>query len=379
MFPIFGIFLHAVGGLAAGSFYMPYKAVKKWAWEVYWIFGGFFSWIIIPWVVAFISIDGAGDILANIDLYWDSALYAYGFGVMWGVGGLTYGLAMRYMGMSLGNSMALGYCALFGTIIPPVYYGQIGDIVSEAAGLVTLGGILVGVIGIIVVGWSGMLKDREMDEETKKKSIEEFNFKKGLWVTLLAGIMSAGFAFGIEAGQPIAWMADRLAEGDSMDTIRQAHATAEISSYEFKHLFSNNIVYIFVMFGGFTTNFIWSMHLIRKNKTGKDYTDRSKPLARNYLFSALAGTIWYFQFMFYGMGTTRMGTYDFASWTIHMTFIILFSNIWGLVLKEWSGVSRKTKRAIFGGLIIIILSTAIIGYGNYMGDESGETIEQGGH
>jgi L-rhamnose-H+ transport protein len=209
-----------------------------------------------------------------------------------------------------------------------------------------LGGVLVCIAGIAVCGWAGVRKDNSQSDEVKKKSIEEFNFKKGIWVAFFAGIMSACFAFGIAAGKPIA----DLAVANDTPT-----------------LFQNSPVFIVILLGGFTTNFIWCVILNFKNKSGKDYIARgTSPLLRNYFFSALAGITWYFQFMFYGMGTTQMGKYDFASWSIHMAFIITFSNMWGLILKEWKGSDTRTIRIIIEGLIILVLSTFIIGAGSYI-------------
>ena len=242
--------------------------------------------------------------------------------------------------------MALGLTAAFGTLIPPIYLGQFSLIVSRTSGFVTLGGILICLIGIAVMGRAGILKDRELSEEQKMKQIKEFNLKKGIWVAVLAGVMSACFAFGIAAGKPVAELA--IDKGTPK-------------------LFSNNPVFIFILLGGFTTNFIWCMYLSIKNRTIGDYLKKQDtPIINNYFFSALAGLTWYFQFMFYGMGTTKMGAYDFASWSIHMAFIIAFSNMWGLILKEWKGSSRATIRTIFLGLFILVISTIVIGIGNYI-------------
>jgi len=201
-------------------------------------------------------------------------------------------------------------------------------------------------IGIAVCGWAGISKEKELTEEKKKETIKEFSFIKGMWVAIFAGVMSACFAFGIAAGKPIAQLA--VEKG-------------------VPSLWQNSPVFIFILWGGFTTNFIWCAFLNFKNKTGKDYLNSSGgSIAVNYLFSALAGITWYFQFMFYGMGTTKMGKYDFSSWTIHMAFIIVFSNIWGLIFREWKGSSNRTIRIIVFGIVVLVFSTLVIGFGNYL-------------
>jgi len=341
---LLGIFYHAVGGFAAGSFYIPYNKVKDMAWEVYWLIGGMFSWIVMPWLLTLITVPDVTALFNSLTL--EQMLWPYFFGAMWGIGGLTFGLTMRYLGMSLGMAMALGLTAAFGTLIPPIYAGQMGMLTSTLSGLVTLGGVLVSFIGIFLTGKAGMMKDKELPEEKKQEHIKEFNFKKGIWVAFFAGIMSASFAYGIAAGKPIAAKAIELGT---------------------PKLFSNSPSFIFIMAGGFTVNAIWCFILSFKNKTFRDYIkSKDTPILKNYFFSALAGITWYFQFMFYGMGTTKMGEYDFASWSIHMAFIIVFSTMWGLILKEWKGSSKKTMRIVFLGLGILILSTFIIGAGNYI-------------
>ena len=344
MNPFFGIVLHAIGGLAAASFYIPFKKVKNWAWESYWLVSGVFAWIIMPWVVALLTVPDLISILSAAPK--SSVFWSYLFGVLWGFGGLTFGLSMRYLGMSLGYALALGFCAAFGTIIPPLYFGTFDSLLVNASGLTMLGGVAVCLIGIAVCGWAGMSKEKELPDEKKKETIKEFNFAKGLWVAIFAGVMSACFAFGIAAGKPIAQLA-----------VEQGVPS----------LWQNSPVFIFVMLGGFTTNFIWCVFLNIKNKTLKDYVeDGDASIIVNYIFSALAGIIWYFQFMFYGMGTTKMGEYDFSSWTIHMAFIIVFSNIWGLIFREWKGSSNRTIRIIIFGIVVLIFSTLVIGLGNYL-------------
>jgi L-rhamnose-H+ transport protein len=339
-----GVLLHALGGFAAGSFYIPFKKVRNWAWESYWLVGGVFSWIVTPWVIAAATVPGLMSVLSRAPA--NGIIWSYVFGLLWGIGGLTFGLSVRYLGMSLGYAIALGFCAVFGTIIPPIYKGIFGDLVTSASGLTTLAGVLICIVGIAVCGWAGISKEKELSAEKKKEVIAEFNFVKGLWIAMFAGVMSACMAFGIAAGEPIAAFAEE-------------RGTAA--------LWRNSPIYIFLLAGGFTTNFVWCVFLNVKNRTMKDYVGSGEvSLAGNYIFSALAGITWYLQFMFYGMGTTKMGKYDFSSWTIHMAFIIVFSNIWGLIFHEWKGSSRSTHRLVLFGILVLILSTLVVGLGNYL-------------
>jgi len=369
--PILGVLYHSIGGFASGSFYIPYRKVKNWAWEVYWLAGGVFSWIIAPAFFAWAVARAAGvDLLPilqeGLREHRTAMIWAYIFGAMWGVGGLTFGLTMRYLGMSLGMAVALGFCAFFGTLVPPllgmvVGFGWFGgleqylppiydqnflDLLKSPSGLVTLAGLGVCLAGIALCGKAGMSKERELPEEDKKATIAEFSYVKGMWVAVFSGIMSACMAFAIKSGDP-------------MGAIAQAKGVSDV--------FKNTPVLIVVLLGGFTTNFIWCMILCAMNGSFSHFfSGRGASITSNYFFSALAGTTWYLQFFFYSMGTTKMGKYDFASWTLHMATIIIFSNMWGLILQEWKGTSRRTHNLIRLGIIVLIASTVIVGGGTYM-------------
>ncbi len=201
--PFLGVVFHWLGGLASGSFYVPYRFVRKWSWEVYWLVGGFFSWIIAPWVLASIK---TNDLLVVLSSAPGSSLgWAYFWGAMWGLGGLTFGLTMRYLGMSLGMGVALGYCAVFGTLMPPIFHGEfMPKILGTVSGQVILVGVVICVLGIAVAGMAGMSKERELSEEQKRATIKEFNFARGILVATFSGVMSASFAYGLDAATPIA-------------------------------------------------------------------------------------------------------------------------------------------------------------------------------
>jgi hypothetical protein len=548
MNPLLGVLFHWLGGLASGSFYVPYKGVKRWSWETYWLVGGFFSWLIAPWFFALLKTTDVLTVLMETPGHvW---FYTYLFGLLWGFGGLTFGLTMRYLGMSLGMAVALGYCTVFGTLIPPLFKGEFGEkLIDPINGRWVLAGLGVCMLGIIITALAGHTKEGEMSEEDKLETVKEFNFKKGILVATFSGIMSACFAFGLSSGdfirettlkvdmvnsaakagkqvqrssqpsdaeikeliealKPLAlfdqekdanlaglikmieqpyvterkiaglkeaqaqaqesfrarlmlWTAElkkaplekleadlpkerlkaameapllkaaipalgkRIADYatrlaavaadakkftivQEMTTLAEketalavTEAGADLIAIHDKHsLWTGLPVLIVVLLGGFTTNFIWCVLLNRRNKTGYQYftstpgekSPHSKaaaaggegapstnggavdgrhdqtpvPLLANYLFSALAGLTWYFQFFFYSMGETQMGQYKFSSWTLHMASIIIFSSIWGLALHEWKGASFKAKGLLFLGLVILVSSTLVVGFGNML-------------
>lgn len=339
-----GLLLVMTGGLASGSFYIPFSKVKKWAWEVYWLVGGIFSWLIAPWVIAWLTIPS----LTNVFIHASSTqiLIPVAFGFLWGIGGLTFGLALRHLGIALGMAIALGLTAAFGTLIPPAFYGEFPMMLSVASGQAILLGVLLCLAGIGVTGWAGMRKDKEIENERKKEYVKEFNLKKGLIVAFISGLMNACFAFGIVAGKPIA----ELAISMGANSVHQ-----------------NNPVFILILIGGLIINGVYCVWMIFRNKSGSGLFKVKRGLIiKNLFFSGLAGTIWFLQFFFYGMGESMMGKYGFASWSILMSSTIIFSNLWGLYFKEWEGVSRKTLFIVISGLLVLIVSTGIIGWGTYL-------------
>ncbi|HLO46471.1 MAG TPA: L-rhamnose/proton symporter RhaT [Leadbetterella sp.] len=347
---ILGIIFHSIGGFSSGSFYMPFKKVKGWAWESYWIVGGLFSWLIVPPIAAYLTIPNFGEIISGTA---SSVLnFTFLMGLLWGIGGLTYGLGVRYLGMSLGNSVVLGFCSAFGALVPAIYYDfnategktTFTDMLHSSGGQIVLTGVLVCIVGIAVLGRAGLLKEKSLTEEQKVASVKEFSLVKGLIIAIISGILSSFFNFGIESGKPMADAA--VASGNNP-------------------LFQNNVTYIIVMWGGLTTNFLWCMYLNFKNKTFGDYTNAKTPIATNILFSGIAGTMWFLQFFFYGMGESKLGN-GASSWILHMATIILTANLWGLWLKEWKGVSAKAFRTFVIGIAIMMLSIFLVGIGNSM-------------
>ena len=271
-------------------------------------------------------------------------------GVLWGIGCLTYGLGVRYLGMSLGNSIVLGFCSTIGALVPAIYYDfsptegktSFTEMLHSTGGQVVLFGIIMCLAGIAILGKAGWKKERELAPEVIKSTTKEFNLTKGIIIGIISGVLSAFFNFGIEAGKPMAEAAVKTGSDP---------------------LFQNNVSFVVLLWGGLTTNFIWCVFLNFKNKSIGDYTNTKTPIAANILFSGLAGTMWFLQFFFYGMGESKLGN-GASSWILHMATIILTANFWGLYLKEWKAVSKSTFRTFLFGLLLIIISIVIVGIGN---------------
>lgn len=354
---VLGVLFHFIGGFASGSFYIPYKKIEGWAWESYWLMGGIFSWLIVPPLTAWLTIPNFPHIIAHTSIGVIGLTYA--MGLLWGIGGLTYGLAVRYIGVSLGSTIILGLCSVFGALIPSVYYNlfpQDGkdtftSMLYNTSGQMVLSGVLLCVAGIIICGRAGLLKERALknNDVMSQQTIKDYRFGLGIVASVVSGVLSACFNFGIESGKSMA------------DTANQLWQDAHPGQGNF--LFQNNVTYVVILWGGLTTNFIWCAILNFNNKTFRNYIDKTTPLLKNYLYAALAGTTWFLQFFFYGMGESKLGN-GASSWILHMAFIILVANIWGVVLKEWRGASKKALLTLLAGIAAIILSVVLVGYGN---------------
>ncbi|MEG3152607.1 L-rhamnose/proton symporter RhaT [Sphingomonas sp. ZT3P38] len=346
MNPLLGVLFHWLGGLSSASFYVPYRSVKRWSWEIYWLTGGIFSWLLAPWFFASIQ---TNDLIGTLQAAPTPVIvWPIVFGMLWGFGGLTYGLTMRYLGLSLGMAVVLGLCTVFGTLIPPLFQGDFAaKLLDTPSGNIILLGLAITMAGIIVVAMAGARKDAALSAEQKAAAVAEFDFRKGIAVAVFSGIMSSCFAFGLAAGEPI-------------KAISAAAGTGP--------LWTGLPILCLVMFGGLVTNAIWCAWLIMKNRSAGQWVGGGEgvgaPLLANFLLCAVAGTAWYFQFFFYTMGESQMGRFGFSSWTLHMASIIIFGTIWGFLFREWKDAAPRLRAMVWGGVALLVLATVVIGYGN---------------
>lgn len=356
--PLLGVLFHWLGGLASASFYVPYRGIRRWNWEILWITGGFFSWAVAPWLFAWLRTEDLAGVLARVPAA--TVGWCVFFGMLWGFGGLTYGLTMRYLGLSLGMAVVLGLCTVFGTLIPPIFQGEFAaKLLGSTSGRFILLGLLVTLAGIVVVALAGAAKDRALSPEAKTAAVAEFDFRKGLAVAVFSGIMSSCFAFGLAAGEPVKALSAAAGTGA---------------------LWTGLPTLCLVMAGGLVTNGIWCAILIVRNGSAPQWLggaarrpdadavrgEGAPPLAANLLLAALGGTAWYFQFFFYTMGESQMGRFGFSSWTLHMASIIIFGTLWGFAFREWKDAAPRVRAMVWGGVALLVLATVVIGYGNML-------------
>ncbi|MBE6185884.1 MAG: L-rhamnose/proton symporter RhaT [Rikenellaceae bacterium] len=327
---VIGLLIIAIGAFCQSSSYVPINKIKQWSWESYWLVQGVFAWLVFPILGAMLAVPEGSSLFELYLSHPKESLLTALFGVLWGVGGLTFGLSMRYLGVALGQSIALGTCAGLGTILTPLLLGRPGDLTVSV-----VIGVVVTLLGIAVIGVAGHMKSQSLSEEEKRAAVKDFNFTKGIAVALLAGFMSACFNIGLGFGEVLNF-------GD---------ATADI----YKTLPATFMVTL----GGFMTNAIYCLYQNAHNKTFADY-GKSSLWANNLLFCALAGVLWYSQFFGLSLGKgflTDSPSLLTFSWCILMALNVVFSNVWGIILKEWKGCSRKTIVVLLAGITILIISS----------------------
>jgi L-rhamnose-H+ transport protein len=346
--PALGVLIFALGGLAGAVFYLPFKKVKNWAWESYWLVYALVGLLIVPWVLALITSPNVFLVLKATSC--KTLTYCFLCGAAWGIGGLTWGLMIRYLGVGLGLALGCGICSAAGTLIPKMLKGEFGQLFEAGAGMMSFIGVLVSLAGIVMVGMAGMSKERELPDEVKKKSVAEYSFKKGILAALFSGLMSSAMSFGLQGGGQI----EKLAQN-----------TAPVTSATWRGI----PVLVVVLMGGFMVNFVWCLFLNLKNKTTGDYLKKGAPLAGNLFFAGIAGVIWCSQFICFKTGEPAMGDTAYVGWALLMASAILFSTLLGIYIGEWKGTSSRTRVLLGFGLVLLLLSSVLAGYSGKLGLE----------
>jgi L-rhamnose-H+ transport protein len=341
MTTILGLLLIFIGAFSSGSFAVPFGGVKGWKWENYWLSTGLFSFIVLPIIACLLLVNNFGQLISTIPSsdFW--AIFI--MGAVYGIGSLTFGLSMRYLGLSLGYALSLGLMAAIGTLVPPALDGRFGMLLETHNGNMVLLGILISLVGIAGIAIAGYQKD-QFNSKKAKDANSEFDFKKGVIAAVLTGVLASAMSLGIEKGNGV----NKLAIESGTNP-----------------LFSGNPTMLIMLLGTFVTTLVWCTYLMIKNKTWVEFKNYSAAISlKNIAMTALAGSLWYLQFIFFGAGKSMLGQYTFAAWGILMAFTIVIAMLWGLFKGEWKGIPSKTRMIMFVSLGIIIVGTFIIGLYN---------------
>lgn len=334
---IAGTLLCALGGIAGATFALPFRGIRSWRYESYWFVYAVAGLVVFPLALASVTCPPFLDLIRAADR--SVVLRCIGFGALWGLGGLTWGLMIRYLGIGLGLAIGCGLCSATGTLIPPIVSGRVADLFRDSAAITTFVSVLVSLVGIVLVGLAGRLKEGELDEDAKRKAVAEFDFKKGLLVALFSGIASAGMNFGLQGGVSL-------------------EASAQAAGVDAKWI--GMPVLVVVLWGGFLVNGAWCLWQNFKNCSLSDYSPRKfSRFAPNLLLAGLAGIIWALQFACQKVGEPAMGDLRYISFAVVMGSCVLFSSVLGVFLGEWKGTGMRTRVLLSSGLCVLALSIAL--------------------
>ena len=344
--PLLGVLLHGIGAFFAATCYTPQKRVKRWSWQTYWLTQAAFCWFLLPLLGALVTIP---DLLAVLREAPRSAMRdSFLLGAAYGIGGTAFGISIRYIGFSLTYAIAVGLSSVLGTLIPPLVKGTLGATLHKTGADWIVAGIVVGTVGIALAGAAGRMKERDLSDQS---AAGEFSLPKGLLLSLLAGVLSAVYGFALEAGEPIA-------------DVATAHGAG---------IWRGNVVYIFSNTGAFLTTTAYCLWLHARHKTLGELVELPAGLERaslplNWALAVVTGLFWYGQFFFYNLGHVRMGAFKFTSWAIHMIMLVLFSNVVGVVLKEWTTCKPRTRWLLRLALTVLVGAVLLLTYGNRLGE-----------
>lgn len=336
-----GIMLHATGASCAALCYTPQKNTVQWSWQTFWLAQAAVCWLLLPVLGTLLTIPSAGSVLAEIPT--DLMVRTWLLGAVYGIGGTAFGIAIRYVGFSLTYAISVGLSCVLGTLLPPLFSGQLSVVLQQHGAKYIITGMLLGIAGIALCGVAGRSKEKYLQQQ---KGSSQFSLAKGLPLCLLAGVLSAVYGFAIAQAQPMADIAARYGAGDMQ----------------------SNIIYLFANTGAFTSTALYCVYLHSRNRTWGQYRSVPDRLGMYYLMALITGMLWYSQFFFYGLGHVRMGTYKFSSWAIHMIMLVLFSSLAGIVMKEWAGANARMRQILSAAIAVLIIAVLIISYGNYLGE-----------
>ena len=342
--PALGITIFALGGLAGAVFYLPFNKVKRWAWESYWLVYAVVGLIVVPWVLALCTSPNVVSVIKAAPA--KELAYCFLCGALWGVGGLTWGLMIRYLGVGLGLALGCGLASTAGTLVPPILAGHPEKLYQDLAARVSLAGVILSVLGIVMVGVAGISKEKELPEEAKKKAVAEYDFKKGILVAFFSGLMSSAMNFGLHGGEKLEELVQTV---------------SPVTSPTWRGM----PVLVVVLAGGFAVNCLWCLFLNAKNKTLGDYTKRDAPLLANFVLAGLAGAIWCSQFICLKTGEPAMGETAYIGFAMLMATMILFSTVLGILFGEWRGTSGRTRGLLAVGLLLLLTSSAVAARAGY--------------
>jgi len=320
-----GLALAIVGGLGQGLYGVPLKYTKGWNWENTWSLHCIWALIVVPWVMSILTVNDPMSIYLKAST--ETLLMVFLFGVLWGFGNITFGLALDRVGLALTYGIIIGMTTAIGALIPLFMTGA----GVTSATLVTIIAVLICIIGVVIVSYSGGLKER-----TKTKMGK--SWKRGLAICIFSGVMSPMLNVGF------VW-------GDELSRLAQNAGTSSV--------WSTLPAWSLALLGGFIVNMCYCVYLLHKNASAKLYLKGGI----NWFYSLIMGLLWFGGMMLYGIGATVMGHLGTSiGWAMMMGIMMISANIAGYLTGEWREAGGKPLRIMCTGIFTIIGSICLLGY-----------------
>ena len=333
-----GIAFCVLGGLAGAFFAFPFRGIRGWRYECQWFVYSVAGLVAFPLLLGLVTCPNLFGVISGARAA--TLAKCVGFGALWGLGGLTWGLMLRYLGIGLGTVVGCGLCSSVGTLLPPVIEGRAADLVNGTAALLTLGSVAVSLVGIVLIGLAGTFKEGDLSEEDRRKAVADFDFRKGISVAVFSGLACSGLNFGLQSGLPLEEPARQAGVGAAWVGIPAL---------------------VVVLWGGFAVNLVWCLCENFRNGSFRDYVaptvKASLPL--NFLLAASAGVVWACQSAFQKIGEPALGDIRFVSFALVMGACVMFSTLLGVLLGEWRGTGPRTKSTLAAGVFVLLVSIGI--------------------
>ncbi|MPY90242.1 MAG: hypothetical protein GEU99_20250 [Luteitalea sp.] len=328
-----GLLAVVAGGVCQGGFMLPMKWTREWAWENTWLVFASTAYLLLPWLLVFAAVPAVFEVYGQAST--SKVLLILLFGVGWGTGAITFGLGVAALGMALGFAVILGVAATVGALVPLLLFD---DSLSPAGLLLTLVSLAVMLAGVVVCSLAGRWQQAGEAKQDRR-------YVRGVALCVASGLLSAcgniGFAFGT----------------DLIDAFRQRGVSENWAAMPVWSLLTTAL---------FLCNAGYAGWLLAKNRTASNF--RLPQTGAYYLYGTLMGAAWIGGFVFYGAGALRMGALGPSlGWAILMSMMVATANLLGLVTGEWRDAPSASARRLYGGLLLLLLAIAGLGYANYTG------------
>jgi L-rhamnose-H+ transport protein len=332
-----GIVMGLMAGLVNGIFLLPMRYTKKWAWENTWLFFSLLSCGVFPWIAARVAVPHLLEVFRAVPL----SAFVPGLvaGLIWGVGQVMYGLGCGMVGIAIGSAVISCTAIISGTLGPLIVYAPSQLFSSSSLVLLVATGLIVA--GIFTYGKAGASKERET-AGTAEKQVVAGSFRLGLTICLICGVVGTAFVYG----------------GKSSTGLLVAAKAAGASS-----LLAFCVPFVVTFNAGAVAGTVYSLFKLKKNNTGANFLN-SGAFLWNFSMAAAMGLLWYSALLLYGAASEELGKMGASvAFALFSSGTVLFANLFGWLVGEWKGASRKTIQGFIKGMVFIVCAIFLIAFG----------------